>query len=169
MIDEALNEQGVYFTDPGHGLRQEESIVDEAPPQVALATDNPDLESPELDINDIDISAEPTYPEAPNGETLVTVSFRVRDNLSGYRIAALMLRDPQGIEHHYWAYNDGTWSWFPSADPSQWTLYTRSVVLPPGSAPGTWGLAEMTVQDRAGNFKRYDFTEIVHFDVLGQG
>ena len=168
MIDEALNEQGVYFTDPGHGLRQEESIVDEAPQQVALVTDNPDLESPELDINNIDISAEPTYPEAPNGETLVTVSFRVRDNLSGYRIAALMLRDPQGIEHHYWAYDD-TWSWFPSADPSQWTLYTRSVVLPPGSAPGTWGLAEMTIQDRAGNFRRYDFTEIIHFDVLGQG
>lgn len=169
MIDEALNDHGVYFTNPGHGLRQEESIVDEPPQQIELVTDNPDLESPELDINDIQISAEPTYPEAPNGETLVTVSFRVRDNLSGYRIAALMLRDPQGIEHHYWAYNDDTWSWFPEGDPTQWTTYTRTVLLPPGSAPGTWGLAEMTIYDRARNFKRYDFTEIIHFDVLGSG
>ena len=169
MTDEALNVNGVYFTHPGHGLRQEESVVDEAPQQIELVTDNPDLESPDLDVNDIQISAEPTYPEAPNGETLVTVSFRVRDNLSGYRIAALMLRDPQGIEHHRWAYNDDTWSWFPSGDPSQWTMYTRTVVLPPGSAPGTWGLAEMTIYDRANNFQRYDFTEVIHFDVLGQG
>ena len=169
MIDEALNEQGAYFTDPGHGLRPEESIVDEAPQQIELMTDNPDLEQPELDINDIQISAEPTYPDAPNGETLVTIRFRVRDNISGYRIAGLMLRDPQGIEHHHWAYNEGTWSWFPEGDPTRWTTYTRTVVLPPGSAPGIWGLAEMTIKDRAGNFKRYDFTEIIHFDVSGQG
>ena len=169
MIDEALNEQGAYFTDPGHGLRPEQRIVDEAPQQIELMTDNPDLEQPELDINDIQISAEPTYPDAPNGETLVTIRFRVRDNISGYRIAGLMLRDPQGIEHHHWAYNEGTWSWFPEGDPTRWTTYTRTVVLPPGSAPGIWGLAEMTIEDRAGNFKPYDFTEIVHFDVLGQG
>ncbi len=55
-------------------------------------------------------AAEPTYPEAPNGATLVTIRFRVRDNASGYRIAALQLRAPQEIKHHYWAYNKGTWS-----------------------------------------------------------
>jgi len=38
------------------------------------------------------------------------------------------------------------------------------VLLPAGSAPGTWGLADMTIYDRAGNLKRHDFTEIVHFD-----
>ena len=169
MYDLARNSRGVYFTDPGHGLRQEDSIVDEAPQRIEVITNNPDLVSPELDINDIQISAEPTYPDAPNGETLVTISFGVRDNLSGYRIAELYLRDPQGIEHHYWVYNDATWSWFPEGDPNQWTTYTRTVLLPPGSAPGTWGLAEMTVYDRANNFKSYDFTEIIHFDVSGQG
>ena len=169
MIDLARNYRRVYFTGPGHGLRPEDSIVDEAPQQIELVTDNPDLEPPELDVNDIQISAEPTYPEAPNGETLVTISFRVRDNLSGYNLAPLLLRDPQGIEHEYVAYNDHTWSWFPEGDPTQWTTYTRTVLLPPGSAPGIWGLAEMTIEDRARNFKRYDFTEIIHFDVLGQG
>jgi len=34
-----------------------------------------------------------------------------------------------------------------------------------GSIPGIWGLSEMTIFDRAGNFNMYDFTEIVHFDV----
>jgi hypothetical protein len=169
MTDEALNERGVYFTDPGHALRPEEGIVDEAPQQIELITDNPDFAPPELDINDIQVSAEPTYPDAPNGETLVTITFHVRDNVSGYSIASLMLRDPQGVEHHYWVYNDSTWSWFPEGDPTRWTAYTRSVLLPPGSAPGTWGLAEMTIEDRAGNFKRYDFTEIIHFDVLDEG
>ena len=29
MVDIALNAQGVYFTDPGHGLRDEQIIIDE--------------------------------------------------------------------------------------------------------------------------------------------
>ena len=165
MIDEALNTHGVYFTHPGHALRPEQSIVDETPQQIELETNNPDLEPPELDINDIQISAEPTYPEAPNGETLVTITFRVRDNISGYKIASVELRDPQGIEHHGYHYPEGRSRLFPEGDPTHWTTYTRTVLLPPGSAPGTWGLAEMTIRDRAGNFQRYDFTEIIHFDV----
>ena len=165
MIDEALNRRGVYFTHPGHGLRPEQSVVDETPQQIELVTNNPDLEPPELDINDIRISAEPTYPEAPNGETLVTVTFRVRDNISGYRIASMELRDPQGIEHQGYHYHAGRSRLFPEGDPTDWTTYTRTVLLPPGSAPGTWGLVEMTIRDRAGNFQRYNFTEIIHFDV----
>ena len=77
--------------------------------------------------------------------------------------SALYLRDPQGIEHHHWAVHD--WSTFFDGDPSEWTAYTETVVLPRGSAPGTWGLAEMTVWDKAGNIHRYDFTEIVHVDL----
>ena len=165
MIDEALNKQGVYFTHSGHALRPEESIVDENPQQIELETNNPDLEPPELDINDIQISAEPTYPDAPNGETLVTTTFRVRDNISGYKIASVELRDPQGIKHQGYHYHAGRSRLFPEGDPTHWTTYTRTVLLPPGSAPGTWGLAEMTIRDRAGNFQRYDFTEIIHFDV----
>ena len=38
-------------------------------------------------------------------------------------------------------------------------------MLPVGSAPGRWGITELTLIDRAQNFKTYDFTEIVRFDV----
>ncbi len=169
MIDEALNVKGVYFTHPGSLLHPEESVVDETPQQIELITNNPDLEPPELDINDIQISAKPTYPEAPNGETLVTITFRVRDNISGYKIASVELRDPQGIEHEGRHYHAGRSRLFPEGDPTHWTTHTRTVLLPPGSAPGTWGLAEMTIEDRAGNFQRYDFTEIIYFDVLSGG
>ena len=34
--------------------------------------------------------------------------------------------------------------------------------------PDTYRFEEGTVRDRAGNFKAYDFTEIIHFDVAGQ-
>ncbi len=166
MVDLALNQQGVYFTDPGHGLREEESIIDELPQSIELLTDNPDTETPELDLNNISIDAQPTNPEAPNGETIVTITFKVRDNISGYNIATLLLRDPQGIEHHFWAYNDDTWSLFPDGDPSVWQTYNRTIILPVGSAPGIWGMSELTVYDRAGNFNLYDFTELVHFDVI---
>ena len=96
---------------------------------------------------------------------MVTVLFRVRDNISGFTRASLYLRDPQGIDHHYGVDDPNSYDLFPSGDPSEWTTYTKTIILPPGSAPGTWGLASMTVTDRAQNFRRYDFTEIIHFDV----
>ena len=165
MTDLALNVTGVYFGDPGKGLRQEDTIVDETAQQIELITNNPDTQAPEVDLNAIQIRAEPTNPDAPNGETLVTLNFRIRDNIAGFTHALLHLRDPQGIEHHFWVLDLNRDDLFPSGDPSQWTNYEWTVVLPPGSAPGTWGLADMTVWDRAENFRRYDFTEIIHFEV----
>jgi len=167
MKDVAFNVSGTYFRHPGHGLREEDTVVDEAGPQVELVTNNPDTKAPEVDLNAIEINAEPTNPDAPNGETLVTLTFRIRDDIAGFTHGYLNLRDPQGIEHGFWVYTPNRFSLFPSGDPSQWTTYTWTVVLPEGSAPGTWGLANMAVQDRAQNFRRYDFTEIIHFDVEG--
>jgi len=166
MYDLALNQRGTYFTHSGGGIRSEDINIDEAPQQIELTTNNQDFEQPELDLNAIQISAEPTNPDAPNGETIVTVTFKVRDNNSGYNIASLSLRDPQGINHQLWVYNDDTYTLFPTDDATQWHTYTRHIVLPVGSAPGTWGMSEITIYDRAGNFKGYDFTEIVHFDVV---
>ena len=137
----------------------------EVPPQIELITRNPDTEAPHVDLNTIQISAKPTNPSAPNGETLVTLTFRVRDNISGFVLGSLNLRDPQGIDHQFYVYDPDRGDLFPSGDPSQWATHTWTVILPPGSAPGTWGLAEMTVYDRAENFRQYDFTEIIHFDV----
>ena len=165
MTDRALNKAGVYFGNPGHGLRQEQSIVDETAQQIELITNNEDLEPPELDLNNISIQAQPTRPDDPNGETLVTLEYRVRDNISGVANANIRLRDPQGIEHFFYLYPEGGGGWFPSRDPSQWTDHIWTVLLPAGSVPGIWGLAEMTVRDRAQNFRAYNFTEIVHFDV----
>ena len=167
MVDIALNRSGTYFRHPGHGLREDQTFVNEDGPQVELITNNPDTQAPEVDLNAIEISAEPTNPAAPNGETLVTLTFRIRDNIAGFTLGYLNLRDPQGIKHGFWVYTNNRSDLFPTGDPSQWTTHTWTVVLPEGSAPGTWGLANMTVYDRAENFRQYDFTEIIHFDVEG--
>ncbi len=137
----------------------------ETPPTIELITSNPDTQAPEVDLNTMQISAEPTNPSAPNGETRVTLSFRVRDNISGFVLASADLRDPQGIDHQFYVYASDRSDRFPSGDPSEWTNIDWIVILPEGSAPGTWGLAQMTVWDRARNFRQYDFTEIIHFDV----
>ena len=42
------------------------------------------------------------------------------------------------------------------------------MLLPAGSAPRIWRVAEIGIWDRVENFKRYDFTEIIYFDVQGQ-
>ena len=160
MWDEARNNRRVYFTGDFSGGEQHE-----APRRIEVVTANPDAEPPTVAINRIEIDAQPTKPEAPNGETVVTVRFRVRDDVSGFTHAALNFRDPQGIEHFKWVHADDGYELFASDDPTTWKWHTFTHVLPPGSAPGIWGLADMTVYDRAGYFREYDFTEIIHFEV----
>lgn len=161
MRDVAGNVSGFQFGDTT------ETSKYEASPKIELITSSPDIEAPQVDLNAIRISAEPTNPRAPNGETVVTLTFRVRDNISGFRQGSLNLRDPQGIDHQFYVYPEWYDAWFPPTGPYEWTTHTWTVILPEGSAPGTWGLAELTVSDRAGNFSQYDFTEIIHFDVEG--
>jgi len=156
MVDRASNWGGARFTsEPG----------DEEPRRIRVRTASPDTEPPELDLNRMSIDAEPTNPEQPNGETIVRFSFRVRDNISGYMDGAIVLRDPQGISHYvYVRYADRDLV-FPRGDPTRWEELTVVHVLPPGSAPGTWGVANMRLADRAQNSVHHDFTEVIHFTV----
>ena len=156
MLDIALNGSSVYFTD---------ETTDEPPKTIEIKTSTPDVEPPVLDVNNITIKAEPTIPEAPNGETIVDVTFRIKDNISGYEISSIRLRDPQGVPHHFYHYPEGYGGMYFTGDPTIFKEYEQTIVLPVGSAPGTWGLAEMTVFDKAGNTLRTDFTETVRFEV----
>ena len=168
--DLAMNTVGTYFKGPAgldYGELMDEGNVntDEPAPQVNLTTLNPDTNHPELDINSISISATPTNPSAPNGETVVNISFRVRDDISGYDLGSLYLRDPQGLVTQFYHYPEGGSSLAATADGGAWKDHIASYTLPVGSPPGTWGLIEMSVQDKAMNFKYHNFTEIVSFVV----
>ena len=167
MYDIALNARGVYFADPGHGLRDEDEIIDEAPATIEIQTTNPDDIPPVLDVNRITIQAKPTNPEAPNGETQVDITFRIKDNISGYRSTDMHLRDPQGVEHFFRHHDSDFYKVYFSRDPTVYQTYHQTIILPVGSIPGTWGLAEMTVWDKAQNKLQADFTEIVRFEVAG--
>ena len=165
MEDVALNARSVYFTDPGHALRDEQETIDEPPATIDIVTSNPDSIPPVLDLNRITIKAEPTQPKAPNGETRVDIIFRIKDNISGYAKTNMLLRDPQGGTHFFRHYDVDFWDIYFSRDPTVYETYHKTIILPVGSAPGTWGLAEMTVFDKAQNTLRVDFTEIVRFEV----
>ncbi len=165
MYDIALNARGVYFTHPGYRLRDNDELIDEAPVTIDVQTTNPDTIPPVLDLNQITIQAVPTTPEAPNGETRVDITFRVKDNISGYRMAGLYLRDPNGVNHHFWHNNRNFSTGHFVGDPTVYHPYLQTVILPIGSIPGTWGLAQMTVYDKAYNILRVDFTEIIRFEV----
>ena len=50
MVDVALNARGVYFTDPGQALRDEQEVLDERPATIDIVTTNPDSTPPMLDL-----------------------------------------------------------------------------------------------------------------------
>ena len=156
MRDIARNGINIYFTDDPN---------DEPPQTIEIKTKNPDFEPPELDINNITIKAEPTIPDAPNGETIVDITFKVKDNISGYTLGGMRLRDPQGVTYHFYHYPVGRGLMYFAGDPTVYKEYKQNILLPVGSVPGIWGLAEMAITDKAGNTQRYDFTEIVRFEV----
>ena len=168
MKDVARNTQGVYFTDPGHNVNENRgrTVVDELPASIEIQTTNPDTIPPVLDLNRLTIHAEPTQPQAPNGETRVEITFRVKDNISGYGRTSMYLRDPNGTRHHFWhnRADDYVKVYF-TGDPTVYETYQQIIILPVGSIPGTWGLAEMKVQDKARNTLRAKFTETIRFEV----
>ena len=165
MYDTALNPRGVYFTDPGRGIRDEDIIIDEAPATIDVQTTNPDDTPPVLDLNQITIQAEPTNIEAPNGETRVDITFKVKDNISGYLVTDMYLRDPNGVRHRFRHYEPDYREIYFTRDPTVYETYHKAITLPVGSIPGTWGLAQMRVWDKAHNLLWANFAEIIHFEV----
>ena len=132
--------------------------------KIHINTSNPDTDYPELDLNRIVVYAEPTHPEAPDGETLVTINYYARDNKSGLGKVDYRLRDPQGIDHFQYHYHRNFYTDFFDGDATVWERYTINVVLPKGSAPGIWGLAELTLHDKALNWHTYNFVETLIFE-----
>ena len=167
MGDVAGNTIIVYFGDPGWTLYDTDIITDEPPVTIKIETKFPDSTPPELDVNNITIKAEPTRPHDPNGETNVYITFRIRDDISGFHGADIILRDPLGgTPHwHYWVSSQAFGSLYFIGEPTVWKTYEHRIQLPAGSIPDTWGLAGMSINDKAGNYQRYDFTESVQFEI----
>ena len=126
-------------------------------------SEHSDYEPPEINLNNIIVNAYPTHPEAPNGETLVTIDFFARDNASGLGRCYFGLIDPMGNVNGGEYTHENYCSTFFKGNATEWKAYRISIILPEGSAPGTWGLYDFYVCDKAGNFRHYNFLEIVHF------
>ena len=169
ITDVASNTRMIWFTDEGE-TAGDSVKVDEEPAKITVATNTPDVQPATLDLNRITINAIPTNPDFPDGETIVDISFFIKDNISGYDHSGLHLRDPNGGV--YYSIHSGgddypqahNYMYF-QGDPNMFRKYTETVVLPKGSIPGIWGLQEMVVVDKASNRITHDFTEILRFEV----
>jgi hypothetical protein len=165
LKDLGLNLNYTYFKTSSGNSDGTTINLDENAPTIDIVTPNPDYTAPELDVNRISVKAVPTNSVTPDGETLVTIEYYARDDISGYGSGGnLKLRDPQGIEHRYPTYHRNWYTDYFDGDPRAWEKYVFQVILPRGSVPGIWGLSQMTLIDKAGQAKGYDFTETVRFD-----
>ena len=77
----------------------------------------------------------------------------------------MSLRNPQGIMRNFDYYDPDFYKIYFTRDPTVYETYHKTIILPVGSPPGIWGLSGMTIQDKAQNVLRVDFTEVVRFEV----
>ena len=133
--------------------------------KIFIQTSNPDTVHAEIDLNRIYVYAEPTHPEAPDGETKVTINFYARDNISGLGTCEYYFIDPQGVRHgnYYYEHRNSRTEFF-DGDPTVWEHYQIVHILPRGSVPGRWGLASINVRDKAFNEYTYNFLETLIFE-----
>ena len=73
----------------------------------------------------------------------------------------MSLRNPQGIMLNFDYYDTDFYKIYFTRDPTVYETYRKTIILPVGSPPGIWGLAGMTIKDKAQNILRVDFTEII--------
>lgn len=155
LYDEAKTHISIPFSEsPEHEKRE----------YIYIETPNSDYNVPELDLNRLVVYAEPTNKEAPDGETLVTINYYARDDKSGLGEVNYRLKDPQGTLYYEYHYHENFYTDYFNGDPTVWKRYTINAILPKGSAPGIWGLAELTLSDKAWNKKTYNFVETVIFE-----
>lgn len=139
-------------------------------PSVTLRTSDPDLDAPQLDLDALEVSARPLRPNAPDGATRVKIVYVARDDKSGLGTVSYKLRDPRGVEHFAYHYHENFYTSTFVGDPQAWKTYEIEVLLPAGSAPGTWGISSMVTADKVGHTRYHDFVEILHFEVdAGRG
>ncbi len=131
---------------------------------IYIETANPDSIAPELDLNRISVYAEPATPDSPDGETFVTINYYAKDDKSGLDNVYFNLKDPQGIMHGDYHYHRNFYTLYFDGTPSVWERYTINYTLPKGSAPGIWGVADITLEDKAMNGKNYNFVETMIFE-----
>ncbi len=159
---------GLFIKDLGKTYTEvwfSESSQHEPVKKIFIQTSNPDTLHAEIDLNRIYVYAEPTHPEAPDGETKVTINFYARDNISGFGQCQYYFIDPQGVRHgNYYYYHRNHNTEFFDGDPTVWEHYQIVHILPRGSVPGRWGLASINVRDKAFNEYTYNFLETLIFE-----
>ena len=135
--------------------------ADEAGVTIELVTNNPDIDPPQLDIENLQMTD-----ESADGVTTLNLTYSVKDNISGLAFGSIYFISPQGTYHHFWAYNAHSHALFAPQDPSQWQIYSQTMTLPANAEPGIWKMHSFTLFDRAGNYLAYRLAEITQVEVV---
>jgi hypothetical protein len=131
-------------------------------------TEDEDSVAPEIDINQIGVTAQTTNPEAPNGETRVNITLRARDDKSGLRYLGTCLRSPRGRAVCQSIQDSSFSGVLENGYTTEWRGYATTVTLPAGSEPGVWGIESVYGSDKVGWFVHHNLSELVEFKVESQ-
>ena len=141
------------------------------------------------------VVAKPTNPQNPDGETVVDIYYWAYEdqplgNASGFDGGYLNLRDPLGKTFGFYLDSntasgvvdrsplrliDGAVYFTcpkiapPDCNAITQVQYQARVILPKGSAPGTWGMYSMSIGDKVRAVRDYDFTELFRFTPSSTG
>jgi hypothetical protein len=136
-------------------------------PVVNFENPNGDTNPPEIDLNRLSVSASPTHPENPNGETAVRISIFARDDSAGMAVLDFCLRNPQDRQMCSGFVTQSSFTVMPTGT-ADFNEYAHTLTLPAGSLSGDWGLDFVQAFDKAGNTVQHSLSEIVKFTVENQ-
>ena len=117
-------------------------------PAIDVVTDRPDRRGPELDVDGVFVVSSPGEKA---GETKVEIDYSLRDDISGFTMAYVVLESPSGRRVGQWQYESDRSEPYPSGDVRSWQDRVAQFILPDGTEPGLWTLQEIVAHDRAGN------------------
>ncbi|ETW20387.1 hypothetical protein PFFVO_00697 [Plasmodium falciparum Vietnam Oak-Knoll (FVO)] len=106
-------------------------------------------------VSNVRVSSKPAN-EYHDGETIVSLSFNVHDNLSGVYYIFVYLRDPHGGKHR----SDIDRASLPTGTENK--QINHKILLPKGSMGGTWMLEEIKAVDSCKNESRNIYTHSVY-------
>lgn len=153
--DLAINTSIFSYDEPDFLLENEKHSID-------IFTSNPDDNGPILNVNDIAINARPIYYENPNGDYILNIDLKIKDDISGFSDGYIYVKNSYGesySNHLYLQMNEAPTN---DSEIKEERVYHFSLTVNCNDSSGTLWVTGIKLYDNALNVATYNFDDLAY-------